>query len=122
MRTAAEFDSFYAMPDPWRLSQAKFRDRVLRRRLNGTIRGRSVLELGCGEGHLTQVLFREVRNAIGVDISEVAIQRAQSRGLPNALFESLDFMKISFEGHDVIAAIECCTIFQPLSKLPFSRR
>src|SRR5262245_42933044 len=53
MRTAADFNLYYATPDPWHISHARFRDKVLRRCLRPFIRGKSVLELGCGEGHLT---------------------------------------------------------------------
>ena len=59
MRTAADFNLYYAAPDPWHISHARFRDKVLRRCLKPFIRKKSVLELGCGEGHLTQTVFRK---------------------------------------------------------------
>ena len=31
MRTAAHFNLYYATPDPWHISHAQFRDKVLRR-------------------------------------------------------------------------------------------
>src|SRR3977135_305539 len=61
MRTAADFNLYYAAPDPWHISHARFRDNVLRRRLKPFIRDKSVLELGCGEGHLTQTIFSKAR-------------------------------------------------------------
>src|SRR3984957_3704332 len=67
----------------------------------------SRLELGCGEGHLTQAIFGKARSVVGIDISDVAIARAKSLNLPNARFESADFLQASFEGYDVIAALEC---------------
>jgi cyclopropane fatty-acyl-phospholipid synthase-like methyltransferase len=79
----------------------------LRRCLKRFIRGKSVLELGCGEGHLTQAIFGKARSVVGIDISDVAIARAKSLNLPNARFESADFLQASFEGYDVIAALEC---------------
>ena len=57
MRTAADFNLFYARPDPWQIEHAKFRDNILRTRLADLVRGRSVLELGCGEGHLTEAIL-----------------------------------------------------------------
>ena len=87
MRTAEDFNNYYATPDPWRISRARFRDKVLRRCLTPFIRKKSVLELGCGEGHLTQVIFDKARSVVGVDISDVAIARAKSLNLPNARFE-----------------------------------
>jgi SAM-dependent methyltransferase len=107
MRTAADFNLFYAAPDPWHISHARFRDKVLRRCLKPFIRDKSVLELGCGEGHLTHTIFSKARSVVGIDISDVAIVRAKSLNLPNARFESADFLQASFEGYDVIAAIEC---------------
>jgi SAM-dependent methyltransferase len=108
MRTATDFNLYYAAPDPWHISHARFRDKVLRRCLKPFIRrDKSVLELGCGEGHLTQTIFGKARSVVGIDISDVAIARAKSLNLPNARFESADFLQASFEGYDVIAALEC---------------
>ena len=107
MRTAEDFNRYYAAPDPWHISGARFRDRVLRRCLKRFVRGKSVLELGCGEGHLTEAVLYKARSVIGIDISDVAIARARSLNLPNARFESADLLQTSFSGYDVIAAIEC---------------
>jgi SAM-dependent methyltransferase len=107
MRTADDFNLYYATPDPWRVARSRFRDRVLRRCLKQFIRDRFVLELGCGEGHLTEAVFGKARSVVGIDISDVAIARAQSLDLPNARFENADLLQISYEGYEVIAAIEC---------------
>jgi 2-polyprenyl-3-methyl-5-hydroxy-6-metoxy-1,4-benzoquinol methylase len=79
----------------------------LRRHLRRSIRNKSVLELGCGEGHLTQAIFHTARSVMAVDISDVAIARARSLNLRNAGYETADLLDISFGGYDVIAAIEC---------------
>jgi len=79
MRSAADFNLFYKSPDPWHISRAKFRDKVLRHWLSELVRGQTVLELGCGEGHLTQAVFGEAKSVTGIDISDVAIDRARSR-------------------------------------------
>jgi 2-polyprenyl-3-methyl-5-hydroxy-6-metoxy-1,4-benzoquinol methylase len=107
MRTADDFNRYYATPDPWGVSRATFRDRVLGRHLNRSTRNKSILELGCGEGHLTQTIFRRARSVTSVDISDVAIARAKSLNLRNARFETADLLDVSFGGYDVIAAIEC---------------
>jgi SAM-dependent methyltransferase len=107
MRTAADFNLFYTSPDPWRISRAAFRDRVLRSRLSPLIRGKSVLELGCGEGHLTRAVLCEARSVTGIDISGVAVARAKALHLPYARFETGDFLRTPFDGFDVITAIEC---------------
>jgi predicted TPR repeat methyltransferase len=113
MRTAADFDLFYAAPDPWRVSRARFRDRVFRRILSKTVRGQTVLELGCGEGHLTDAIFGGARSVTGIDISDVAIERAKARNLSNARFENRDFLRTPFEGYDVITALECLYYLTP---------
>jgi SAM-dependent methyltransferase len=107
MRTAEDFNLYYATPDPWHISRSRFRDKVLRRCLARFIRDKSVLELGCGEGHLTREIFGRARSVVGIDISDVAIARAKSLQLPNARFENADLLQSSFKGYDVIAAIEC---------------
>ena len=84
MRTAEDFNLYYATPDPWRVARSRFRDRVLRRCIGKFIRNKSVLELGCGEGHLTRTIFGRARSVVGIDISDVAIARAKSLNLPNA--------------------------------------
>jgi 2-polyprenyl-3-methyl-5-hydroxy-6-metoxy-1,4-benzoquinol methylase len=107
MRTAADFDHFYRTPDPWSISRADFRDKIFQRLVSKFTFGKSVLELGCGEGHLTQAIFNDAKSVSGIDLSEVAIDRAKARAIPNAQFRSGDFLNISFEGFDVITAIEC---------------
>jgi 2-polyprenyl-3-methyl-5-hydroxy-6-metoxy-1,4-benzoquinol methylase len=107
MRTAEDFNRYYATPDPWGYAQATFRDKVLRRRLTRSIRKKSVLELGCGEGHLTQAIFHRARSVMAVDISDVAIARAKALNLRNAKFETSDLLETPFGGYDVITALEC---------------
>jgi predicted TPR repeat methyltransferase len=113
MRTATDFNQFYVVADPWRVSRSKFRNQVLRKRLAQFVAGRSVLELGCGEGHLTQTTFHAAKSITSIDISDIAIERAKARNLPNARFENDDFLRTSFKGFDIIAAIECIYYLSP---------
>jgi SAM-dependent methyltransferase len=107
MRTTEDFDRFYSRPDPWQTARPWARDRALRRSLSKYLRGRFVLELGCCEGYLTETLFSDARSVTGIDISQVAIERANSRRLPNASLLRADFLDVPFGDYDVIAAIEC---------------
>jgi SAM-dependent methyltransferase len=107
MRTASEFNEYYSKPDPWGISRAWYRDNALRRCIESCIAGKSVLELGCGEGHLTETVLCGARSVMGVDISQLAIDRAKARNLPYANFVVADFLDISLADFDVIAAIEC---------------
>ena len=122
MRTVDDFNRYYATPDPWGVSRATFRDRVLRRHLTRPTRNRSVLELGCGEGHLTQAVFRRARFVNAVDISNVAIARAKLLNLPNARFQIADLLDISLAGYDVIAAIECIYYLSHEDQILFLKR
>src|SRR5690349_7874011 len=122
MRTVDDFNHYYATPDPWGVSRATFRDRVLRRHLTRPIRNRSILELGCGEGHLTQAVFRRARFVNAVDISNVAIARAKLLNLPNARFQTADLLDTSLAGYDVIAAIECIYYLSHEDQILFLKR
>ncbi len=108
MRSAADFNRLYLeRRDPWGTDRATRRDRGLAKVIPPYVEGKTVLELGCGEGHLTATIFSKASWITGVDISAVAILRASERRLPNATFVDQDFMGMSFEGRDVIAALEC---------------
>jgi hypothetical protein len=43
----------------------------------------------------------------------VAIARARAIGLPNATFETADFLSASLRGYDVVTAIECLYYLAP---------
>ena len=111
--SADDFNKFYSTPDPWGIGHAFYRDKALRRCIARFTDGKSVLELGCGEGHLTGTVFAGAKRVHGVDISEVAIERARAIGLPNATFETADFLGASVRGYDVVTAIECLYYLAP---------
>jgi 2-polyprenyl-3-methyl-5-hydroxy-6-metoxy-1,4-benzoquinol methylase len=113
VRTATDFDAYYQSPDPWAISQAWRRDRALLGVVGPYVAGKTVLELGCGEGHLTRSIFGSASSVTGIDISNVAIQRAKAAKIANARFETSDFLETSFAGYDVIAAIECVYYLSP---------
>lgn len=122
MRNAHDFDSYYQSPDPWKIASASRRDRALSGIIGPYVAGKSVLELGCGEGHLTASVFRGARSVRGIDISPIAISRATALSLPNASFVASDFLNASFEGYDVIAAIECLYYLSPTEQEAFFRK
>jgi len=96
VRTAQDFDRYYETPDPWGISKYRFRDRALRRLIGSYLFDRAVLELGCGEGHLTQAVFGDACAVTGVDISTIAFpapphatfQTPVSRSLISSTFPS----------------------------------
>lgn len=113
MRTAADFDSFYAIPDPWGVSRANVQIANLRRRLFPIVSGQSVLDVGCGEGFLTGEVLGCAKSITGIDISHVAIDRAKAKSLSNAHFKQSDFLDCSFSGYDFISALECLHYLNP---------
>ena len=119
MRSANDFDSYYKSPDPWKIGHATRRDRALERIIGPYVARKTVLELGCGEGHLTATIFKGASSIKGIDISPVAISRAIDLSLPNASFEASDFLNVSFAGYDVIAAIECIYYLSPTEQENF---
>jgi SAM-dependent methyltransferase len=122
LRSAADFDSYYQTPDPWRIGNASRRDKALSKIIAPYVAGQAVLELGCGEGHLTASIFRDALSIKGVDISPVAISRAVALSLPNASFQASDFINFSFAGFDVIAAIECIYYLSPTEQEAFFQK
>jgi SAM-dependent methyltransferase len=122
LRSAADFNAYYQSPDPWRISRASRRDKALYRTIGPYVAGKNVLELGCGEGHLTASILREARSVRGVDISPLAVERATALALPNASFQVSDFLNISFAEYDVIAAIECLYYLSPDEQEVFFRK
>lgn len=88
----AGLDRAYAMEDPWnmdsRLEQARFEatNAVIAQAFGPVA---SVLELGCGEGHQTTYLARLSECQYGLDVSQLAVERARLR-LPQAQFAATD--------------------------------
>jgi SAM-dependent methyltransferase len=122
VRSADDFDSYYKSPDPWGIGQASCRDRALAGLIGPYVVNKSVLELGCGEGHLTGSVFRDATSITGIDISPVAISRASSLSLPNASFQTSDFLDVSFAGYDVVAGIECLYYLSPSEQEAFYQK
>jgi 2-polyprenyl-3-methyl-5-hydroxy-6-metoxy-1,4-benzoquinol methylase len=59
------FDSYYQTPDPWRIGKASRRDKALTRIIGPYLSNKTVLELGCGEGHLTATIFKDANRVKG---------------------------------------------------------
>jgi SAM-dependent methyltransferase len=119
VRTADDFNKFYASRDPWNAERASFRDRMYRRFLPEIVRGKRILELGCGEGYTTATLLSGAASVTGIDISDVAISRARARHIPYARFETGDFLHTAFTGFDVITALECIYYLDPSEQEAF---
>lgn len=77
-REAARYDERGGAP-AWRLVRSWERHAV--RALLGPVRGRSVLELGCGTGHYASLLERAGARVVAVDASPSMVERARAKGL-----------------------------------------
>src|SRR6476661_7185200 len=56
----------------WRVLELGTVERVV----DGSV-AEPILDLGCGDGHVFELLFGPRRNAVGIDVSEVAIAAAE---------------------------------------------
>jgi len=88
----SRLDLAYRMPDPWNMESDLERFRF--ERTNLLIEKyfpscRSILEIGCGEGHQSEKLLEVCDELYGVDVSATAIERAQRR-VPQAQFAAAD--------------------------------
>ncbi len=57
------------------------RQRALLHRLSGYAKGRRLLDVGCGDGQLLQTAAEAGWEAVGIDLSQAAVELCRSRGL-----------------------------------------
>lgn len=94
----ASLGAYAGAADPWNYESPWGREHVdIAERLIAEAAGDAgfdtALELGCGEGWTTQRLARHARSVVAVDLSPVAIERAQARSAaPSVRFEVTDVM------------------------------
>jgi SAM-dependent methyltransferase len=105
--------AFTRFPILWGVSRSNVQVANLRRHLSPIVSGQSVLDIGCGEGLLTLKVFGRAKSITGIDISNLAIDRARARCLSNARFYQSDFLDCSFRGYDLISALECLYYLNP---------
>jgi SAM-dependent methyltransferase len=101
--TAARFDSvFEADEDPWSylVTPLAHRRRDLLLRTLPRPRYARMLEVGCAEGWMTERLANRADSLVCVDVSRVALGRAQARcaHLPGVTFTKLDILDELPEG------------------------
>lgn len=112
-----DVELFYKNPDPWhvqrRSAKNKRRESVLQN-LSALYQDKNVLELGCGEGHLSQILAPVSRTLTGIDISKTAIARAREREIPNATFVVGSMIEPAlYRGFDVVVLVEAIYYLSP---------
>ena len=124
MRTGADFDNYYKKKrDPWGAFTNKFtREYLFEWIFKKYVTGRSAMELGCGEGYHSEVISQFASHVTGVDISEVALQRARERNIANAEFVKEDFLNVDFEKSECLIALECIYYLEPQERQKFFDR
>ena len=89
MRAKEDWEKWYAQPNPWGsegTEKDSVRIEILLERLKYA-RFDRMLDLGCGEGFMTNAIATVSRNVQAFDISALAVERARAR------FPSIDFQQ-----------------------------
>lgn len=111
-----DFEGLYEnFEDPWhqsRTDQLHDSRRSLAINWCNNLRGKygstRVIELGCGFGHLTQILHKQNFSAIGADISKIAIEKARELNPSSTFIQCAlnDFEKLKLFDADIYLMAE----------------
>src|SRR3712207_6038224 len=77
--------------------------------IRDTVRGKRVLDMGCGDGYGCDYLAQHASSVVGIDISQETIVQAQTRyQRPNLTFTTMDSTNLSFPAahFDVVCSFE----------------
>ena len=104
---AAEFDASYATPPPWDIGrpQPAFAALAAEGRLGGR-----VLDVGCGTGEHVLMAAQAGCEAVGIDISAVAIRLAEAKARERgtrARFEVGDARRLESPGEQFDTVLDC---------------
>lgn len=110
---AAYRNDIFAGPPPWNIGEAQ--PEIAAVIDSGRVHG-PVLDVGCGIGDVTFLLAARGYDAVGIDISPVAIaaatREAQERGLTQARFIEGDVRELRFD--EQFHTVVDCTLFHSL--------
>lgn len=115
-----KLDVAYAVLDPWGMaSQAEqFRfsetNRFVREKFGPV---GSILEIGCGEGHQSVYLQSACKQLTGIDVSERAVKRAQSR-CPQGKFLVSDFFSSQISALGSFDLVVACEVMYYMKDVP----
>lgn len=103
-RRAEEFNA-HRYPKRF-LSKADLRHYIVRNMIRGGVR-KKVLDVGCNDGLLGQLLIKDGHEVFGVDVSETALDLARERGLKvNRVNLDTDDLPFENESFDVVTVCE----------------
>lgn len=114
------FERLYAANiDPWALSvspMAHQRYLALLHALGPFTPCRSILDVGCGEGHFTRFLAGMSTNVVGIDVSASAVERAAEH-VPAARFICAGLHEYEPpEVFDIVTAVEMLYYVRPVDR------
>lgn len=113
------FDIFYSVVDPHRsgvssIEQRRYKQVLDVLDLGGNFVPKSILDIGCGEGHFLKLVKSKYENSslCGYDISQKALERAKEK-VPSARLECIDLKEpgISRKEHDLVFLMEILSAF-----------
>jgi len=82
------------------------RSEMLERYMQTLAPGASVLDVGCGEGHLTARLHGRGIKVLGIDINAELVAQAQQRGLPVRLMDAREALRCGSDEYDVLCMLD----------------
>jgi len=116
------YDKIYKKEDPWgaysneikKLRDVFTLDLIKNKSFN------FVIDLGCGEGHLTEKISHYAKKVLGIDFSKKAIERAQDR-YPHISFVEDDIKRVEIKKYgnniDLICLLSIICPFNPEEKI-----
>lgn len=114
-------DQLYRFEDPWNqgseLEHFRFKE-TNRFILAQAGSPRSILEIGCGEGHQSRELMTISERLIGIDVSARAVKRARKR-VTSATFLTGDFTTVAWPtGSIPVDVVAACEVLYYMSDIP----
>ena len=96
MISAGDLDHYYRKEDPWSVKTTSIdnsiRDKIFYDLTAEYAHNKAMIELGCGEGVHTHNVFAGLcQKVLAVDISKVAINRAEKKTLDNVTYKEIIF-------------------------------
>jgi SAM-dependent methyltransferase len=102
--------------EQWRFSES---NRLITEKIGPV---RTLLEIGCGEGHQTEHLKNLAQEVYGVDISHRAISRARIRNPDPRMHYSIGDLKLLSMPSDLPRRFDLVTAFEVLYYVPNRKR
>ena len=108
MRSKEDFNKYYQIEDPWGVKRvSNSRNYILKKMFKKHINnGDRVIEIGCGEGNFSKFIDNLTEDCTGIDISDIAINRAKKLNLKNFAFLNKDLLEVNYLSFDIVIAVE----------------